>query len=52
MKVEFVLGDPKGKLQVKNSWLENGVMISESALKELGKDGFIKCCDLSTGFGG
>ncbi|MEC0369648.1 sugar ABC transporter substrate-binding protein [Paenibacillus chibensis] len=35
-------GGPKGKLQVENSRLENGVMISENALKELGKDGFIK----------
>lgn len=35
-------GGPKGKLRVENSRLENGVMISQNALDELGKDKFIK----------
>ncbi|WP_336771175.1 ABC transporter substrate-binding protein [Paenibacillus sp. MMO-58] len=35
-------GGPKGQLQVENSRLENGIMISENALKELGEEKFIK----------
>ncbi|MDO3410122.1 sugar ABC transporter substrate-binding protein [Saccharibacillus sp. CPCC 101409] len=35
-------GGPKGLLQVENSRLENGVMISQNALDNLGKEGFIK----------
>jgi putative aldouronate transport system substrate-binding protein len=35
-------GGPKGKLQVETSRLENGIMISQNALDDLGKDGFIK----------
>ncbi|GAA0393661.1 sugar ABC transporter substrate-binding protein [Paenibacillus motobuensis] len=35
-------GGPKGKLQVENSRLENGVMISENARKDLGEENFIK----------
>ncbi|MNB96474.1 hypothetical protein D3C75_436750 [compost metagenome] len=35
-------GGPKGKLQIENSRLENGVMISQNALDDLGEEGFIK----------
>lgn len=35
-------GGPKGQLQIENSRLENGIMISQNALKELGKDKFIE----------
>lgn len=35
-------GGPKGLLQIETSRLENGVMISQNALKKLGKDNFIK----------
>lgn len=35
-------GGPKGKLQVETSRLENGVMISQNALDDLGEEGFIK----------
>ncbi|MDQ6419563.1 sugar ABC transporter substrate-binding protein [Paenibacillus sp. LHD-117] len=35
-------GGPKGKLQVETSRLENGVMISQRALDELGEEDFIK----------
>ncbi|QAY66532.1 sugar ABC transporter substrate-binding protein [Paenibacillus protaetiae] len=35
-------GGPKGMLQVETSRLENGIMISQNALKDLGKDNFIK----------
>ncbi|GIO16786.1 sugar ABC transporter substrate-binding protein [Cohnella xylanilytica] len=35
-------GGPKGKLQIEASRLENGVMISQNALKKLGKDKFIE----------
>lgn len=35
-------GGPKGMLQIETSRLENGVMISQNALKKLGKDNFIK----------
>lgn len=35
-------GGPKGKLQVENSRLENGIMISQNALDDLGEEGFIK----------
>ncbi len=35
-------GGPKGKLQVETSRLENGIMISQNALDDLGKEGFIK----------
>lgn len=35
-------GGPKGKLQIENSRLENGIMISQNALDDLGEEGFIK----------
>ncbi|HTG69381.1 MAG TPA: hypothetical protein VL921_09010 [Candidatus Udaeobacter sp.] len=35
-------GGPKGKLQVETSRLENGIMISQNALDDLGEEGFIK----------
>lgn len=35
-------GGPEGLLQIENSRLENGIMISQNALKELGKEDFIK----------
>lgn len=35
-------GGPKGQLQVESSRLENGIMISQNALDELGEEGFIK----------
>lgn len=35
-------GGPKGKLQIETSRLENGIMISQRALDELGEEGFIK----------
>lgn len=35
-------GGPKGMLRVETSRLENGIMISQNALDDLGKDGFIK----------
>lgn len=35
-------GGPKGKLQIEASRLENGVMISQNALKDLGEDKFIE----------
>ncbi|WP_040953001.1 sugar ABC transporter substrate-binding protein [Gorillibacterium massiliense] len=35
-------GGPKGKLQVETSRLENGVMISKNALKDLGEEKFIE----------
>ncbi|MFD0693428.1 sugar ABC transporter substrate-binding protein [Paenibacillus sp. GCM10027628] len=35
-------GGPKGMLQIETSRLENGVMISQNALKKLGKDKFIE----------
>ncbi|SFE55601.1 putative aldouronate transport system substrate-binding protein [Paenibacillus catalpae] len=35
-------GGPKGQLQVETSRLENGVMISQNALKDLGEEEFIK----------
>ncbi len=35
-------GGPAGMLQVENSRLENGVMIAQKALDELGEEGFIK----------
>lgn len=35
-------GGPKGMLQIETSRLENGIMISENALKKLGKDKFIE----------
>jgi putative aldouronate transport system substrate-binding protein len=35
-------GGPKGLLQIENSRLENGVMISKNALDKLGKDKFIE----------
>lgn len=35
-------GGPKGMLQIETTRLENGVMISQNALKKLGKDNFIK----------
>jgi len=35
-------GGPKGLLQVENSRLENGIMISQNALNDLGKEEFIK----------
>lgn len=35
-------GGPAGKLQIENSRLENGIMISQNALKDLGEEGFIK----------
>ncbi|MBD2871877.1 ABC transporter substrate-binding protein [Paenibacillus arenilitoris] len=35
-------GGPKGKLRVETSRLENGIMISQNALDDLGEEGFIK----------
>jgi putative aldouronate transport system substrate-binding protein len=35
-------GGPKGKLQVETSRLENGIMISQNALDDLGEEEFIK----------
>lgn len=35
-------GGPAGQLQIENSRLENGVMISTNALNDLGEEGFIK----------
>jgi putative aldouronate transport system substrate-binding protein len=35
-------GGPKGQLQVENSRLENGIMISKNALKDLGEEKFIE----------
>lgn len=35
-------GGPEGHLQVETSRLENGIMISQSALDELGEEGFVK----------
>ncbi|NWL86635.1 MULTISPECIES: sugar ABC transporter substrate-binding protein [unclassified Paenibacillus] len=35
-------GGPKGLLQVENSRLENGIMISQNALNDLGEEKFIK----------
>jgi putative aldouronate transport system substrate-binding protein len=35
-------GGPEGNLKVEKSRLENGIMISQSALDELGEEGFIK----------
>ena len=35
-------GGPAGLLQMENSRLENGVMISQNALDDLGEEGFIK----------
>lgn len=35
-------GGPMGKLQIETSRLENGIMISQNALEELGEEGFIK----------
>jgi hypothetical protein len=35
-------GGPKGQLMVETSRLENGIMISQNALKDLGEEGFIK----------
>ncbi|TXK76130.1 sugar ABC transporter substrate-binding protein [Paenibacillus sp. N3.4] len=35
-------GGPKGLLQIETSRLENGIMISQNALKKLGKDKFIE----------
>ncbi|RIX52654.1 sugar ABC transporter substrate-binding protein [Paenibacillus nanensis] len=35
-------GGPKGQLQIETSRLENGIMISQRALDELGEEGFIK----------
>ncbi|ANY65637.1 sugar ABC transporter substrate-binding protein [Paenibacillus sp. BIHB 4019] len=35
-------GGPKGQLQVETSRLENGIMISQNALDDLGEEGFIK----------
>ncbi|WP_199619431.1 ABC transporter substrate-binding protein [Paenibacillus alkalitolerans] len=35
-------GGPKGKLQIETSRLENGIMISQNALDDLGEEGFIK----------
>lgn len=35
-------GGPKGMLQMETSRLENGIMISTNALKELGEDKFVK----------
>ncbi|OZQ69844.1 sugar ABC transporter substrate-binding protein [Paenibacillus sp. VTT E-133280] len=35
-------GGPKGQLQIETSRLENGVMISQNALKDLGEENFIK----------
>ena len=35
-------GGPAGMVQIENSRLENGVMISQNALDELGEEGFIK----------
>ncbi|MBD3920723.1 sugar ABC transporter substrate-binding protein [Paenibacillus sp. PR3] len=35
-------GGPKGKLQIEASRLENGVMISQNALKKLGEEKFIE----------
>lgn len=38
----LVPGGPTGLVQMENSRLENGIMISQKALDELGKDKFIK----------
>ncbi|WP_020618491.1 extracellular solute-binding protein [Paenibacillus daejeonensis] len=35
-------GGPKGMQQIETSRLENGVMVSQNALNELGEEGFIK----------
>lgn len=35
-------GGPAGQVQIENSRLENGVMISTNALNDLGEEGFIK----------
>ncbi|CAM3988450.1 sugar ABC transporter substrate-binding protein [Paenibacillus alkaliterrae] len=35
-------GGPKGMLQIETSRLENGIMISQNALDDLGEEGFIK----------
>ncbi|RUS45717.1 sugar ABC transporter substrate-binding protein [Cohnella sp. AR92] len=35
-------GGPKGQLQVENTRLENGIMISKNALKDLGEEKFIE----------
>ncbi|MFD1955636.1 sugar ABC transporter substrate-binding protein [Paenibacillus thailandensis] len=35
-------GGPAGQLQIEASRLENGIMISQNALKDLGEEGFIK----------
>lgn len=35
-------GGPKGMLQIETSRLENGIMISQNALKDLGEEKFIK----------
>jgi putative aldouronate transport system substrate-binding protein len=35
-------GGPKGQIQVETSRLENGIIISQNALDELGEEGFIK----------
>ena len=35
-------GGPKGQIQPESTRLENGIMISKSALDELGEEGFIK----------
>jgi len=35
-------GGPKGLLQIENSRLENGIMVSQNALKELGEEKFVK----------
>lgn len=35
-------GGPKGILQIETSRLENGIMISQNALDDLGEEGFIK----------
>lgn len=35
-------GGPAGQVQIENSRLENGIMISQNALDDLGEEGFIK----------